>query len=251
MLSQGPWECAEDSAWPQGNWENTKPVGGESGVCGAAAQVLLEGSAVEASDNSLDCLVKEPRLDPSLMSSTKDFFHHEQPSPIFVLTVHSNPVPLRLSWNPQLAPRGLSGAQPLVQGTVKGRGPSYDRFLPAALHGRRRAIFSKSPGDSAVRCLSTDSKVQFMSSIMFTNVFLILFYFEKKTKRNNFPSQYLPTHLVLFIHAAASKEWKGALKIKNSLSRVYIHPGPVSPSTPPARTAVKEEQQQGAATVRP
>lgn len=174
--------------------------------------------------------MKEPRLDPSVMNSTKDFFHHEQPSQIFVLTVHSNPVPLKLSWNSQLAPRGLSGAQPLVQGTVKGRGPSHDHFLPAALHGRQRAIFSKSPGDSAVSGLSTDSKVQFTSSIMFTNVFLISFYFEKKTKRNNFPSQYLPIHLVFFIHVAASKEWKGTLK--NSLSRVYIHSGPVSPSTP-------------------
>lgn len=194
MLSQGPWECAEDSAWLQGNWENTKPVGGESGVCGAAAQVLLEGSAVEASDNSLDCLVKEPRLDPSLMSSTKDFFHHEQPSPIFVLTVHSNPVPLRLSWNPQLAPRGLSGAQPLVQGTVKGRGPSYDRFLPAALHGRRRAIFSKSPGDSAVRCLSTDSKVQFMSLSCLLMCFLSCFTLRRKPRETIFlPNTFLPT----------------------------------------------------------
>lgn len=101
----------------------------------------------------------------------------------------------------------------------------------AALHDKQKTVFSKSLGDSFVGGLSADSKVQFTFSIMFTSVFLILFYFEKKIKRNNFPSQYLPTHLVFFVHVAASSEWKGALKTA-SFTDKHICPCPVSPFTP-------------------
>lgn len=123
--------------WPQGTLgEHKASRRREWSVSGCSTGTARE-VGVEASDNSLNCLVKEPRLDPSVMDGTKDFFHYEQPRPIFELTVHSNPVPLRLSWNSQSAPHGLSGAQPLVQGTMKGRGPSCDRFLPAALQAGR------------------------------------------------------------------------------------------------------------------
>lgn len=56
-----------------------------------------------ATSNSLKCPVKEPELGPSAMNRAKEFFCHKRSGPSFVLTVHSNPLSLSLSWEGTLS----------------------------------------------------------------------------------------------------------------------------------------------------
>lgn len=108
----------------------------------------------------------------------------------------SNPVPLSLRNMPQvgrepqdLTSCGLQGfhtSPGKVLGFCKKEGPSAQCFLPAALAGRGHFFF-KSPGDSAVGGLSSDSEVKFMSFIIFISVLSCLLS-KKKTSRKDFTS---------------------------------------------------------------
>lgn len=80
-------------------------------------------------------------------------FHHKGPSPILVLTVHSSPVPLSPSWDG-------TPSWPLVV--------SWEVNPQSAGHHETRG---QVPGESVAGDPSTDSKVQFMCSIMFTSIF--------------------------------------------------------------------------------
>ena len=105
---------------------------------------------------------------------------------MFMLTMHFNPAPLSLSLEGALnCPLPLiSWAQPLSAGHCERKSASSASCqLP---HLQAEGNFFRSPGDSAVGGLSAASKVGFMSSIIFMMYFL--FYFEKKIKRNYFPS---------------------------------------------------------------
>lgn len=97
-----------------------------------------------AASDSLECLVKEPVLTHQLWAALKGF-HHKGPGPILVLTVHSSPVPLCLSWDgtPSWPPVVSWELNPQVLGTVK-EGPRSGSVLPAALQDKQRAIISKS-----------------------------------------------------------------------------------------------------------
>lgn len=59
--------------WPRAHWENTGLLKGEIRVWEAAAQAPLERPLMATGDDSPECLVKEPRLDPSAMGSTEGF----------------------------------------------------------------------------------------------------------------------------------------------------------------------------------
>ena len=105
---------------------------------------------------------------------------------MFVLTMHSNPVPLSLSLEGALncpPPCDLLGQLLSVGHHERKLASSASCQLPRL---QAEGNFVRSPGDSAVGGLSAASKVGFMSSIIFMMYFL--FYFEKKIKRNYFPS---------------------------------------------------------------
>lgn len=86
---------------------------------------------------------------------TTQGFSPPETSPVFVLIMHSNPFPLSLSRKEPQAGTSWSHGSSTPECR---KGPSSDRFLPAALLGKQRAIFSKSPGDSAVSGRALNSK---------------------------------------------------------------------------------------------
>lgn len=107
----------------------TQSWSGERGEYERLQIPTTRGSVMAASD-SLECLVKEPVLTHQLWAALKGF-HHKGPSPILVLTVHSSPVPLRLSWDgtPSWPPVVSRELNPQVLGTVK-EGPPLAASCP-------------------------------------------------------------------------------------------------------------------------
>ena len=113
---------------------------------------------------------------------------------MFVLTVHSNPVPLSLRWEgtPNGPPVVSQGPTPECRALRKEIGPHLTVSCQLPCLASRGRFFFKSPGDSAVGGLSTASKVGPLSYLLV--YFLSCFILRRKSRETIFlPDTFPPT----------------------------------------------------------